>query len=293
MAEGGAAPPAEAMRGGRGVSGVIAIIVAVITFLAGIGIGALVFTPPATTVNFLTVGTNTPFPPWVQRDNVTGGLEGFDVDLIDEVLNRSGWKDKWELIDYRSFDPLLAAIAKGQVHVMIGGITSNLASGAERNKSMDFTDWYYEADQGVLVRKAETRDICPNPNDCTATDLNKTTYAGRVGVQESTTSFYWADAELANVKPLKVFPNVDLLVVALKQNALDFVIIDKPVADVLAAANPNDYKTEGAIQTNELYAFAVNNNDPLGLVPKFNAALAAIKNDGTFLRLLRAWDLAT
>ena len=40
MAEGGAAPPAAAMRGGKGVSSVIAIVVAVITFLAGLGVGA-------------------------------------------------------------------------------------------------------------------------------------------------------------------------------------------------------------------------------------------------------------
>ena len=291
MAGGGAAPPAEAVKGARGVSAAVTVVIAIVTFLGGLGVGAFFLAPAPTgaPVTFLIVGTNTPFPPFVQRNRTTTAIEGFDVDLIVKILDRSGWKDKYDLIDYRSFEPLLTAIAKGQVHVMIGGITSNLETGARRNATIDFTDWCYESDQGVLVRKTETRDICPNPNDCTAADLNKTAYAGKVGVQEVTTSFYWADAELANVKPLKVYGGVSELLLALKQNAVDIVIIDKPAADGIVAQNPNDFKAEGAIQTNELYAFAVNNNDPLGLLPKFNAALAAMKQDGTYRQIFLKW----
>ncbi len=58
MAEGGAAPPAEAMRGAKGVSAVIVLVVAVVTFLAGVGLGVYVLAPaPPTTLHFRPLST--------------------------------------------------------------------------------------------------------------------------------------------------------------------------------------------------------------------------------------------
>src|SRR5207249_11527458 len=88
MAAGGAAPPAEAMRGAKGVSVVIVAVVAVVLFVAGVGVGWLVFSPPAKRASKLFLGTNTPFPPFESRNATSDALEGFDIDLIQTVVQR-------------------------------------------------------------------------------------------------------------------------------------------------------------------------------------------------------------
>ncbi len=296
MAEGGAAPPAEARRGAKGVSVVVTIVIAVLTFIAGTGIGVYVLAPPAVApaqpcairgaagVNstVLLLGTNTPFPPFEVR-TPDGGFEGFDIDLIQEMVKRSQYACEW--VDFRDFTALLAAVSAGGVNIAIGAITMNGQAGADRNGTMDFTNPYYESDQGVLKRTSDTRSYCGGDADCTAAELNVTGL--KVGVQEITTSQFWAEAELKNVA-LTILPSVTQVLQALSANSVDIVIIDKPAADGIAAAQ-SQFRVEGTIQTNELYGFAVRNNDPLGLIPKLNTALAAIRQDGTYGRLLDKW----
>ncbi|TLZ55973.1 MAG: hypothetical protein E6K15_06980, partial [Methanobacteriota archaeon] len=79
MAEGGGATPAEAMRGAKGISSVIVVVIAIVTFVAGLGIGAVFLAPPPAprTVTTLFLGTNTPFPPFEFRNSTTDNLEGF------------------------------------------------------------------------------------------------------------------------------------------------------------------------------------------------------------------------
>lgn len=279
MAAGGGAAPAEAMRGSKGVSVVVAAIIAVVLFVAGLGVGALFLAPaPPPAKEKLLLGTNTPFPPFEYYD-ANDNLVGFDIELIQEMVTRAGYTYEWR--DYTDFTALLLAVSAEGVDVAIGAITSNLATGAVRNNSMKFTNSYYEADQGVLKLTSDTTNYCPNP-DCTAADLDKVTYT--VGVQDITTSYYWILDNLPNVTVQK-FPSVTQVLQTLQAGSVDFIVIDKPAAEGIAAGNAA-FSVEGTIQTNELYAFAVAKADPKGLVPKLNAALTAIRTDGTYARIL-------
>ncbi|OGS47905.1 MAG: hypothetical protein A3K68_04505 [Euryarchaeota archaeon RBG_16_68_13] len=274
------------MRGAKGVSTVLVAVVAVVMLLAGVGVGYFVFSPPPTKITKLFLGTNTPFPPFEFRNATTDVLEGFDIELIEEIVTRAGYQFVWN--DFRDFSPLLAAVSENRMNIAVGAITMNGATGASRNQSMDFSNPYYEADQGVLVQTAETRDICAAA-DCTTAELNDATY--KVGVQAITTSQFWVQDNLDQIPEANVLirPTVEEVLLLLDGGTVDFVVIDKPAADGIAAANPTQFKVEGTIQTNELYGFAVANNDPLGLVPVINAQLAAIKADGTYDELVAKW----
>jgi len=114
----------------------------------------------------------------------------------------------------------------------------------------------------------------------------------KVGVQEITTSQFWAEENLPAVvgaNNLVVLATVEDVLVALQQGVVDIVIIDLPAANGIAQRNPTLYTVEGTIQTNELYGFAVANNDPKGIVPIINAQLDAIRADGTYDRLIEKW----
>jgi ABC-type amino acid transport substrate-binding protein len=298
MAEGGAAPPAEAMRGAKGVSVAIVAVIAVVLFVSGIGVGWLVFSPPPKRVSKLFLGTNTPFPPFEFRNATSDDLEGFDVELVETLVQR-GWgytacsdtviNNCYEWNDFRDFSALLAAVSVGRMDVAIGAITMNGETGAARNGSMDFTDSYYESDQGVLKRDNDNTNYCAAAN-CTAEELNTTTLT--VAAQAITTSEFWVEDNLKNVVDSNHFelrPTVEEVLLLLSAGVVDVVIIDKPAADGIVAANPGTYAVEGTIQTNELYAFAVANGDPLGLLPVLNAQLRSVKSDGTYQQILNKW----
>lgn len=281
MAEGGAAPP-EAMRGTKGVSVVITAVLAIVLFVAGIGLGAFFLAPaPPAQLPKLLLGTNTPFPPFEYYDN--NRLVGFDIELIQNMVTRAGYTYEWR--DYTDFTALLLAVSAQGVDIAVGAITMNGAVGAERNNSLDFTNSYYEGDQAVLKLASDATNYCAAP-DCTVAELNSTTLV--IGAQEITTSEFWVEDNLPAVvdsNNLKLYPSVTQVLQALSAGTVDVVVIDKPAAEGISAGNPA-YAVEGVIQTDELYAFAVANNDPEGLIPKLNSALATIRSDGTYQSLL-------
>jgi len=298
MAAGGAAPPAEAMRGAKGVSVVIVAVVAVVLFVAGVGVGWLVFSPPAKRASKLFLGTNTPFPPFESRNATSDALEGFDIDLVQTVVQR-GWgytacsdtvtNNCYEWNDFRDFSALLAAVSVGRMDIAVGAITMNGDVGAERNNSMDFSNSYYLSNQGILKRANDNTAYCAAAV-CTVQELNSTTLV--IGAQAITTSEFWVEDNLKNVvdnKHLELRPTVEDVLLLLSQRVVDIVVIDLPAAQGIAAANPSAYTVGGEILTNELYAFAVANGDPLGLLPIINAQLAAMKSDGTYQTILNKW----
>ncbi len=297
MAEGGGAPPAEAVRGAKGVSGVVVGVIAVVVFLAGVGVGWLVFSPPPAKVTKLFLGTNTPFPPFEFYDE-NDNLTGFDIDLIEAIVQR-GWgftectetvtTNCYEWTDFQTFLPLLAAVGEGRIDIGVGAITMNGETGAKRNQTMDFSNPYYEADQGVLKRVGDTTDYCA-AEDCTIAELNRADL--KIGVQEITTSEFWVEDNLPAVVDagnLVVLGTVADVLTALENGVVDIVVMDLPAARGIAEGNPTKYAVEGTIQTNELYGFAVANNDPKGLVPIINAQLDAIRADGTYDALIAKW----
>src|SRR5947199_342007 len=177
----------------------------------------------------------------------------------------------------------------GRMDIAVGAITMNGDVGAERNNSMDFSNSYYLSNQGILKRANDNTAYCAAAV-CTVQELNSTTLV--IGAQAITTSEFWVEDNLKNVvanKHLELRPTVEDVLLLLSQRVVDIVVIDLPAAQGIAAANPTAYVVGGEILTNELYAFAVANGDPLGLVPVINAQLAAMKADGTYNTILNKW----
>src|SRR5438128_11984720 len=205
MVEGGVAPPAEAMRGAKGVSIAIVAVVAIVLFVAGVGVGWLVFSAPPTKVSKLFLGTNTPFPPFESRNATTDELEGFDIELIQTIVHR-GWgytacsdtvtNQCYEWNDFRDFSALLAAVSVGRMDIAVGAIIINGDVGAERNKSMDFSNSYYLSNQGILKRTNDNKVYCAAAV-CTVDELNSPTVI--MGAHAINTIEVWVEDNLNNV----------------------------------------------------------------------------------------------
>ena len=84
------------------------------------------------------------------------------------------------------------------------------------------------------------------------------------------------------------FDSVSSVIQELINGNVQWVLVDKPIAENLVAGNAQ-LRIEGTIETNELYGFATPNNDPKGLIPKINTALAAMRQDGTYAHIMNKW----
>jgi polar amino acid transport system substrate-binding protein len=205
----------------------------------------------------LTIGTDTPFPPFEigQPPNISG----YDIDVMNTIAEDLGLTP--EYID-TGFGTIFRDTANGQFDTAAAASTIT----AGRENTVDFTDPYYEAQQALLV--PEGSDIA------SVEDLG----GAIVGAQDGTTGEAYANDE-TDASEVRGFPEGPNAISALATGQVDAVIIDQPVA-VDAVEKQGGVEIAEEITTNELYGFAVApDNDALR--EAMNEALQTLKEDGT------------
>jgi polar amino acid transport system substrate-binding protein len=210
----------------------------------------------------LKVCSDIPYPPFEFVDESSPlGYSGFDIELIAAIGERIG--REVEIVE-AGFDALTsgAAMAAGQCEVAIAAMTIT----AERAEQIDFSDVYYESVQSLLV-----------PQGSAITSIADLGAGLRVGVQSGTTGEEYA---IENVPGADIvgFENPGDLLTALVAGTLDAVLQDAPVNETHAASNPT--VVIETYDTGESYGIAFAKGSPL--VAEVNAALAALRADGTY-----------
>jgi polar amino acid transport system substrate-binding protein len=205
----------------------------------------------------LTVGTDTPFPPFEigQPPNISG----YDIEVMNAVAEDLGLTAEYT---DTGFGTIFRDTANGQFDT--AAAASTITKG--RENAVDFTAPYYEAQQALLV--PEGSDIA------SVDDLS----GAIVGAQDGTTGETYANDE-TDASEVRGFPEGPNAISALVTGQVDAVIIDQPVA-VDAIEKQGGVEIVEEIPTNELYGFAVApDNDALR--EAMDEALATIKQDGT------------
>ena len=226
----------------------------------------------ASAADLLRVGTHPNFAPFEYMNTATREYAGFDIDLIREVGKRAGMEV--ELVSM-GFDGPIPALFTGAVDAAVSGITIT----NERKKKVDFCDPYYQAGQGLMVRKGTEEQF---------KDL-KSLEGRRVAVQIGTTG-----AELAkSIKgaEIKAFNTSAEAFMDLKMNGVDAVITDRPVIGYFMVKDPRAAK--GLVQQkvsldSEYFGIAVKKGNT-ELIKRINAALADMKKDGSYDKLHAKW----
>lgn len=209
----------------------------------------------------LTVGTDTPFPPF--EIGQPPDISGYDIDVMDAIAEELGLEP--EYID-TGFGTIFRDVANGQFDTVAAASTITPA----RERTVDFTDPYYEAQQALLV--PEGSDIA------SVEDLSGVI----VGAQDGTTGETYANEE-TDASEVRGFPEGPNAVAALRTGQVEAVIIDQPVAaDALEQGGGVEIAEE--IPTNELYGFALAPQSD-ELREAMNEALATLKEDGTIADL--------
>ena len=235
-------------------------------FLALITVSSLAFFSCGNKEKVLKMGTNAAFPPfeWIEGKDVVG----FDVTLSNLIANDYGQRLK--VVDM-SFDGLIAALQAGSVDFIASGMTAT----DERRKSVDFSDPYYSSKQTILVRVS-------NKSVNSVSDLKGMT----IGVQAATTGEIYATEEIegANVKSFRTVIDASL---ALKNTAIDAIIIDELPAKEIVKSNPELKIVDDDFFTDE-YAIAVKKGNK-DLLNSINNTIRTIKANGIYQKMLEAY----
>jgi polar amino acid transport system substrate-binding protein len=208
----------------------------------------------------LTVATELPAPPfWIgdDYDHITGG---FEVDFAKELAKRVG------LANVKFVEMPFSGLVAGQqcpCDINFSQVTIT----PDRDKVVDFTEPYFDANQGVLAKKGIT---VANLDDAKKV---------RWGVQLNTTAnSYLADKIKPATEP-RVFDRTTDAFAALNAGQIDAVMLDTPI--VLGAVKEKEVKDAevvGQFKTGEVYGAVVNKGSKN--VDAFNTAIKAMKADG-------------
>ncbi len=267
---------------GTGIVAIIAVVVLVVGFVGGIFAAPVIF--PSASPDVLVVGTNTPFAPFEFR-NEDGALVGFTIELVEEIASQAGRTVEWR--DFNVWESLLLAGQTGAVDMIASSMTITVA----RDVVYDFSSTYYSANQAALVHTSSTL-TCADKT-CTASDLQGLTWV----VQTGTTSNDWVRDTLgedcATGGPLFCFGDVATVISTVKTGGADVAIMDLPAAVTFADQPANELVAVGKIVTDELYGMAVEEGDPLGILPLINPIITQLVSEGFIEALAAEWGIPT
>ena len=190
-------------------------------------------------------------------------IVGFDVSLAEEIADELDVELEIKEMD---FDALITALPAGKIDLIISGMNPT----EKRKKAVDFSEIYYTANHGILV-KAEDVDKYTDFSDLDGL---------KVGAQLGSTQ-----AELASTlikdADFQLLSNVNNLILELKSGKVDAIVMESAVAQIavknnpeLAVGKPVYEETEGG----NAVAIAKGNEDLVNVV---NKVISRVVEDGT------------
>ncbi|WP_257009777.1 transporter substrate-binding domain-containing protein [Evansella halocellulosilytica] len=215
-----------------------------------------------------TVATDTNYVPFEFLNTETEEMEGFDIDLINEIAERVGFEIDLEVVE---FDGIVTGMGTGRYDIGIAGMTIT----DERAENFDFSDPYYDA--GLILAVREDEEEIQSIDDVD----------GRpVATRASTTS---EDYLLENTEAeISTFPDIVNAYQDLIAGRVDAVIYDVPnVLYYIETEALGEMKTAGELLTGEKYGIAFPQDSEL--TEQVNEALAEMRDDGTYGDIYEEW----
>ncbi len=224
------------------------------------------------------VVTENAYPPLQFVDPKTGQQIGWEYDAMNEIAKRLNFKVEYQ---NTSWDAMIQAVSDGQYQIGMTGITIK----DERKEKVDFSDPYMRSEMFMLVRGDESRF-----SDAKSFSEFKD---GLVGAQVGTTPFFVAvynvlDGNEQNPR-IKLFETFGASVQALKTGDVDVVLTDGTAGKGYVDASNGGLKLIGGPLGTEDFGFIFQKGSDL--VAPINAAIAALKADGTLDALNKKWFL--
>lgn len=222
----------------------------------------------------LRVGTNVPFVPmeFYEPDGAT--LSGIDIDLATAVAKRLGLEVRFSS---SSWDGLIPALNAGR-HDMLA---SSIGDFPERRRQVTFVDMLKGGISGIT--QSTERSRYRTSSALCGRNVGVANGSATVAVARTISATCVKDGSKAVSS--HVFPTDREAAVALRSGRVDVVLVDRVVAQHLAASQPRHYaEVLERIAPDFTYGFAVDKNNP-ALAQAVAEALDSLIADGTYARI--------
>jgi octopine/nopaline transport system substrate-binding protein len=243
------------------------------------------------------IATEGAYEPW----NFTGPggkLEGFEIDLANELCGRM--KVKCEIVA-QDWDGIIPALQAKKYDAIMAGMSIT----DERKKTIDFSNPYAAGPNGFLVAKNSPLAAMPGAGQAynlstqqaeaeKAIEALKPLLKGKtVGVQTSTIHSNFADKYLKDVAEIREYKTTEQHDLDLAAGRIDAVLADATaLSGTLRKPEFKDYALVGPSITGGLLGPGVGvglRQGETDLKQMFNDAVAAAKADGTIKKLSEKW----
>ncbi len=215
------------------------------------------------------IGVEGAYPPfsWVEAD---GTLKGFDIDIANALCKEMGAECTLVQQDWDGIIPSLLA-------KKYDAIIASMSITPERKKKVAFSNKYYNTPAKFARMKGS------------GIEITKEGLAGKtVGVQRATTHDSFITAEFGDAVTIKRYGTQDEAYLDAVSGRIDLLLADSVAMDdgFLNTDNGKDWEFVGPDFIEEKYfgpgaGIAIRQEDT-DLVEKFNAAIAAIRANGTY-----------
>jgi polar amino acid transport system substrate-binding protein len=203
------------------------------------------------------------------RGSTITNPRGYEVDLASAIAKGLGLNPVWV---YTSWNGLfLPGTKKFDVSFQEATIT------AQRKRTVDFTNSYLNANQGVLISKQTT------PPKSIA-DVKKL----QTCAQTNTTGLDWINNRLHPGKRPLTYPSTTAAFQAVQLNQCQALILDVPIVALERKSNPTRYgPVAGQIATHEQYGAVLQKGSKL--LPLVDAQIKRLTANGTIGKLQKKW----
>ena len=272
---------------------ILTVVLVVIMLVVGFGVGLISspFIMPQNSSNTDTVweniqntkeikvGTDPTWPPYQLRDNVTGEIVGFEVDLANACAEKLGFTIKWNDV---GFDNIILSVENGQLDMGVSGFSVT----PERLEVVSFT-LPHSTTEGQVVMLQSTMDAKQITTVHSLEDFK--TLGITVGVQSGNVEQTelqdagvdirtWSDSASPFQDMVSTNPSVQA------------VYAETPITTTWIAQFQAEGKPVGVVYTHPYYPVAfLTAKGSNTLLDKMNAALAELIYDGTVYQLKAKW----
>lgn len=225
--------------------------------------------PPLLQPGKLTVATDRPaYPPWFVGS--PKHYRGYEGEVATEVAKRLHVPIQWVV------EPFNKSYAPGAKDYDFD--INEISITPKREKAVDFSDGYFDDNQGVLALKGS-----PVVGATSLADLKD----AQLGTQVGTTSLDFINTVIQPAKQPKIFDTTNDV-----KSALESGQIDALVTDVVTTVFLRDFEIDGSVvvgqyPTHEPFGMLFEQGNPLR--DCVNQALAKMARDGTLRNLQHKW----
>lgn len=218
----------------------------------------------------LRIAFDVPYEPFEYKDE-NGELTGFEVELAEAMCEEMNANCEFVI---QAWDGMIPGLLARKFDL----IMSSMSITPERAERVLFSEPYYNTPGGWFARNDFSTDV---------TDMDA--MKGKtVGVQRGTTMDTYVTENMGGIVTIKRYTTADDMVLDLEGERLDAVFVDYPVGEQTILTKEGFKEVGESVKLGEGVGVAMRQRDA-DLAEEVNAALATLKEDGTYDEIMNKY----